>query len=153
MKFIIKYSNSIEQKKLTYLADECSFDIEPTIHEINFDVVINKLNLTVAGDDNRIVQVWGFCPYSLWIKANYNVPQYARGILKVATDLKPGFAYAINNDSEWPVYVNAKTGWICIGNPEKSEKAVEFITDCVAVVYNGELVALWLKPQSLPKIK
>lgn len=150
MKFLIEYTNSTEQRLLFYRPDEYSFDIEPTVHEIDFDLIINQLNLTVV--DDKVVQVWGFCPYGGWIKSNYSVPKFEKGILKVQTELKPGFAYGINNGKDWPVYVNIKTGWVCIGDPEKINKAVEFINNCVAVVNNEELVSLWLKPKTLPKM-
>jgi len=68
-------------------------------------------------------------------------------------NLESGFSYGINSDDEWPVYVNQKTGWICVGNPERSGEAVEFMNNCVAVVdNNNKLVSLWLKPQELPLI-
>lgn len=38
------------------------FDIEPTVQEINLDIVVNKLNLTVV-DNNKVIQVWGFCGF------------------------------------------------------------------------------------------
>ena len=152
MKFLIEYNGSIEQRLLTYDLDECSFDIEPTVLEINFDIVVNKINLTVV-DDNKIVQVWGFCGFATWLKSNYCTPEYKKGVLKVADNLEAGVGSYQVNKEEFPVYVNAQTGWVCIGNPEKSGNAVEFISNCVAVIGdNKEFISLWLKPQSLPNI-
>ena len=150
MKFFIEINNRPQQRILTYVVEEYSFDISPIVKEIDFDLVINNLNLTVA--DKKVIQVWGLCPYSSWIKANYSVPNFKKGTLKVIDDLKPGFSYGLN-DVEWPIYVNHQTGWVCIGNPEKSGKAVEFINNCVAVFDdNGELMSLWLRPKK-PKNK
>jgi len=152
MRFLVKHTGQAEQRLLKYVADEYSFDIEPIVHIINFDVIVNKLNLTVV-NDNKVAQVWGFCPYTNWIKSNCNVPQYTEGLLIVMDNLESGFSYGINSDDEWPVYVNQKTGWICVGNPERSGEAVEFMNNCVAVVdNNNKLVSLWLKPQELPLI-
>lgn len=151
MKFFIEYDDNIEQRLLTYIVDEYSFDIDPTVLEIDYYVVINKLDLTVV--DNKIFQVSGFCPYSSWIKTNLKIPQFKKGILKVADELKPGFSYGINNEKDWLVYVDIQTGWVCLGNPEAIGNAVEFINNCVAVINNnGEFVSLWLKPQSIPKL-
>lgn len=149
MKFNIEYDNKIEQRTLTYDSNEYSFDIEPIVDEVNFDIVINKLNLTVV-DENKVIQVWGFCPYGDWIKFDSEIISYKKGVLKVVDELEEGFSYRLNNE-DLPVYVNIKTGWVCIGNPDKKGNAVEFITNCVAVINNDcELISLWLKPLKLP---
>ncbi|QJB37208.1 hypothetical protein HF324_04810 [Chitinophaga oryzae] len=153
MKFCINYTNVIEQKTLIYHIEECSFDTEPAVQEINFDIALNKLNLTATDDDNKIAQVGGFCGYNEWIKSNYQVPERKSGVLKVLDDLVSGEgSYAISKE-DFPVYVNIQTGWVCIGNPEKGGDAVEFITNCVAVIdSNKNFVSLWLKPKKLPDI-
>jgi hypothetical protein len=154
MKFIIDYTKFIGNSKcLTYDLEEFSFDTEPSVQEINFDVVVNKLNLSTIDDDNKIVQLWGFCGYKEWKKSNYNVPQYYKaGILKVIDDLEEGFSYRVSGN-DLPMFVNLQTGWVCIGNPEKKGNAVEFINNCVAVIDDdGEFVSLWLKPEKLPDI-
>jgi len=72
--------------------------------------------------------------------------------LRIEHNFDFGFAYGIN-DGDLPVNINAQTGWICIGNPEKKGNAVEFINNCVAVIDdNKEFVSLWLKPDRLPVI-
>jgi uncharacterized protein YbdZ (MbtH family) len=150
MKFHIEYTGNSEQRVLIYHADEYSFDMEPLIHEIDFDIVINTLNLTVV--DGKVVQIWGFCGLNKKMKASYNVPKSSKGVLRVLDNLKSGMAYGVNKE-DWTVHVNIKTGWVCIGYPEKKGNAVEFINNCVAVIDNDEkLVSLWLKPQKLPDI-
>lgn len=154
MKFKIEYTNTIERKNLIYNIEECSFDTEPLIQEVNFDVVLNKLNLTTIDDDNKIVQVWGFCGYNEWIKSNHEVPKSKTGILMILDDLASGLgSYSINKE-DLPIYVNVETGWVCIGSPKKKGNAVEFINNCIAVIDdNNEFYSLWLRPQSLPNIK
>jgi len=153
MKFLTEYTETIRQKTLIYNFEECSFFSEPSVQEINFDVVINKLNLTAIDNDNKIVQVWGFCGYNEWIKSSYEVPESEKGELKVLDNLISGVgSYSINN-KDLPVYVNVQTGWVCIGNPEKKGNAVEFINNCIAVIDDEkEFLSLWLKPLSLPQI-
>jgi hypothetical protein len=151
MRFKVEYTGMTENRLLIYRPEEHSFDTEPIEHRINFDIVVNKLNLTSI-DDNKIVQVWGFCGLDTSMKSNYNVPQYKKGALKVIDDLEPGFSYSIYKE-EQPVYINVQTGWLCIGNPEKKGNAVEFIRNCVAVIDdNQNLISLWLKPDRLPDI-
>lgn len=151
MKFLIEYTDTIEQKTLIYDIEECSFDTVPAVQEINFDVVLNKLNLTTIGDDNKIIQVWGFCGYNEWIKSSYEVPERKKGTLKVLDDLTSGVGSYLIKKETLPVYVNIQTDWICIGNPKKKGNAVEFINDCIAVIDDDrEFISLWLKPKLLP---
>lgn len=150
MKFTVEYNDKVGQGELTYLLDECSFYMEPTVYKIDIELILNKLSLVVT--DNRVVQVSGFSGYKEWIGTDKDVPKYTAGTLKVEHDLKHGFAYGINDD-DLPVYVNKKTRWVCVGNPEKQGTAVEFISSCVAVIDdNGGFISLWLKPPSLPSL-
>jgi hypothetical protein len=150
MKFLIGYTGVAEQRTLTYDVEECSFDIEPIVQEIEFDIVLNKLNLTVT-NNGKVVQVWGFSGYNEWVKSDCSVPQSKKGTLNVIDNLEYGLSYRIQQE-DFPVYVNSQTGWVCIGNPKKTGQAVEFINNCVAVIdSNQEFVSLWLKPQSLPE--
>jgi hypothetical protein len=153
MKFLIEYTDTLEQKNLIYDIEEYSFDTVPTVQETNFDIVINKLNLTVIDDNNKIVQIWGFCGYNEWIKSNCKIPESRKGVLKVIDDLEAGVgSYSVSKE-ELPVYVNVETGWVCIGNPQKKGHAVEFINNCVAVIDDSkEFISLWLKPERLPNI-
>jgi hypothetical protein len=154
MKFNIDYDGIAEQRVLSYLVEDYSFDIEPWEGVTNVDLALNYLCLTVLGEDNHVIQVSGFCPYGEWIKTNHNVPQNRQGRLKITNvdDLnpQPGIGYGINN-VHWPVYVNPDIGWVCIGNPESVGEAVEFINGCVAVISaNSDFLSLWLKPKELP---
>lgn len=152
MRFSIDNNIAIQDRLLTYLTDEYSFNIEPATNEVEFEVLINNLNLTVS-QGNNVVQVMGMCSHEGWIPADFEVPKYAGGALKVLTDLEPGFSYRLNKDKNWQVFVNKKTGWICIGNPTHKSNAVEFCKNCIAVLDNEKLVAIWLKPKRLPKGK
>lgn len=153
MKFIIDYTDFIDNsKRLTYDAEEFSFETEPLTQEINFDIVINRLNLSAVDDDNKIVQLWGFCGYKEWRKSNYEPPQYKVGTLKVAGNLEEGFSYRVGKDDS-PMFINVQNGWLCIGNPEKKGNAVEFLNNCVVVIDDDkEFISIWLKPETLPNI-
>jgi hypothetical protein len=153
MKFIIEYGHPVKQRILTYIQEECSFDMEPFVNNYDFELALNKLTLSIAND--TVIQISGFSGFNEWIKSSYQVPESKNGSLVVKHNFKYGFSYRINDDDgyEYPVYVNLQTGWVCIGDPKKKENAVEFINNCVAVIgSNKEFIALWLKPQALPAI-
>lgn len=139
--------NRIESE-LTYVKNGLSFDTDPIVKSSDFSLILNDLTLTVV--DKRIVQIWGYCPYQSWQETQFNVPDHKPGELIIETHFEPGLAYGIN-ERKWPAYVNKKTGWVCIGNPKLVGSTVEFMTGCVAVLEEGgDLVALWLKPKTLP---
>jgi len=153
MEFLIENTGNSEQRTLIYREDEFSFDMEPWVHEIDFDIAINTLTLTVV--DSKVIQLSGFCGLNKNMQANYDVPQNKKGELKIlhSENYSGGIGcYGLNKDT-LPVYVNAQTGWICIGEPQKQGNAVEFINNCVAVIDdNRKFVSLWLKPQKFPEL-
>jgi len=150
MKFLIENTDKIGEQQLLYLEDECSFYMEYTGQKIELELILNKISLAVS--ESRVVDLSGFCGLDKSMKSNFKVPEYKKGILSVEHNLKYGLAYGINDD-DLPVYVNTQTGWVCIGNPEKKGNAVEFINNCVAVISDdGDFLALWLNPQTLPAI-
>lgn len=136
--------------ELIYIPEEYSFYMSPVTRQISFDLVVNDINLTVV--DDYVTSVRGFCPHTKWEKIQTNPPPYITGKLRVATTLKPGLIYRINT-VPLLVHVNVMTRWICIGEPDLVGRAVEFITNCAAVIGDGgEFLALWLRPASLPKL-
>lgn len=150
MKFKIEYTGKCENRLLTYISEEFSFDMEPVVKEIKFDLVINKLNLTVI-EGNKLVQVWGYCGLADRMKSNIQVPESVKGTLKVIEELKQGIGSYRINQEELPVNINMQTGWVCVGNHEKDGNAVEFIDNCIAVIdKESNFVSLWLKPEELP---
>jgi len=148
MKFEAQFNHKPENRKLTYSAQDYSFGMEPSVGELDFEIALNHLCLTVV--NKQIVDLDGFCVYGEWIKSDYEVPKAKLGILKILDDLQPGFSYGLNKE-DWPIYVNVKTEWVCIGDPEHKGEAVEFIKNCIAVIDDKNLVSLWLKPESLPQ--
>jgi hypothetical protein len=154
MKFSIEYTGNSEQRTLIYREDEYSFDMEPWwSYGLDFEIAVNTITLTVV--DGKIIQLSGFCGLNKKMKANHNVPQSQKGELRVLHPEKYwdiAGCYGVNKE-DWSVRVNVKTGWVCIGNPEKKGNAVEFIKNCVAVVSeDNEFLSLWLKPDKLPDL-
>lgn len=98
--------------------------------------------------NNKVIQIWGFCGFATCMQSDFRVPQNRKGTLTVIGDFKSGVGSYRINAKDSPVYLNSRTGWVCVGNPQISGHAVEFINNCVAVINNiGDFVALWLKPQ------
>jgi len=145
MEFFIEPQNKINKSFTRYTPEEYSFDTEPVLKEMQYNLVLNQLNLTVDSND-CIKQVWGLCPHTAWIEREIVVPLLpVVGDLKVKADLTAGLSYQINPQSDWPVYFSRKTGWVCIGNLSPSNTTVRFLRNCIATIVNDKLVALWIK--------
>jgi hypothetical protein len=153
MKFSIDYKERKENRILTYDANEFGFGIEPKVMAIDFGLTLNTLELTVAGDDRKVIEVLGFCGYKEWTISKLITPKYMEGSLRVIDNLESGVgSYRIRKEI-FPIFVDVHTGWICFGNPQDKGLGVEFINNCVALISNdNEFLSLWLKPQSLPNL-
>ncbi len=148
MIFNINYTKRIDNSILTYDDKELSFDMKPWKNEIDYNLTINNISLGVI--DNEIIQIDGFCGLRKEMNSAYSPPFVKSGVLEILNILTPGFSYSIS-ETDFPIYTNVKTGWICIGNPEIEGNAVEFLNNCIAVLNEDKnLIALWLKPKSLP---
>ena len=148
MKFKINHQDKVEERVLIYRSEEYSFDMKPWASIMDFELALNNLTLTVV--DHKIIQLSGFCGLELAMNANINVPNSIKGALAIEDNLAKGFTHKIFKNHQ-PVYLNSKSGWVCIGNPLKSGKAVEFIQNCIAVIgKEGLFLSLWLHPEVLP---
>ena len=146
MRFIIDYQDKMHLPPVYYIKHEYSFNMDLQVDEIDFDISINMLTLSVV--DGKIVRLSGFCGLPKSVQANIHPPRTNRGTLKVEN---PQIYYDIPgsigiNTEDWPTY-KTSDGWICIGNPEGRGETVEFLTRCIAVVgVNGKILSIWIHP-------
>jgi hypothetical protein len=116
-------------------------------------ILVNNLQLGFD-DEGRILEVWGYCANTLWKQRTLSRPVYGPGSLMGKLDEVPvpGAAYRFTSSNEWPVWVDVDLGWVVLGAHDLQEpyEAVEFISDAVAIVRDGSLHAIWLRPQKLP---
>lgn len=80
MKFSIDYNEYLGRKQVVYRKAEYSFDTIPYIPEIDFDIAINTIALTVV--DGKVIQLNGFCGLSKTIETPYDVPKLRKDYLK-----------------------------------------------------------------------
>ena len=145
MKFIVDYSGCCEQKHVIYRENEYSFYTILWLNEIDFDIALNTLTLSVI--DSRVVQLNGFCGLSKAQKIGYTPPMSSKGFLKVVDSesyIQKSGSFRIN-DIDIPIFINPQINWICIGHPQKKGTAVEFIDNCIFVIdEKQEFAALWI---------
>ena len=150
MRFIITYENIEFNGQAQYLKDEYSFFYDPW-NDVNFSILIEQgyNSLDVKLETDRVFQVTGINPNYNWIEKELVAPVFQRGILTVSFDEKHQEGTGIQYANDWQTYFNRKTGWVCIGNPDCSieSKSVEFAKNSVAVIENGKLYSIWIRPQ------
>ena len=152
MKFLIQKNKTIQTFALVYREEDYSFDIEPHDGSGFTSIMINDLQLEID-DEGKIIYVWGLCPLIKYEKTNETPESYESTSLVALLDKPPipGISYRINEKERWPIYINKKKGWVCIGNPKiNGKQMIEFVPNCVAALENQEITAIWLKPKNLP---
>ena len=152
MKFLIENSQKKQNFYLVYRKDDYAFDIEPHLGSGFTSIMINDLQLEID-DEGRVGYVWGFCPLTIHEETNEIPLQYQTQNLIAILDKAPipGVSQRLNENDRWPIYINKKKGWICIGNPEtKDKQMIEFAPDCIAAMVGQKLTAIWLHPKNLP---
>ena len=147
IEFRIVADDEINKGEVIYLNEESSFDFAPSS---NSDIIILFAYLNLGIDSNTMVaqQVWGFSPKESWKQKSINVPNYIKGKIKLVGEYEPGLSWRIDKDRMWQSYFDSTTGWYCIGEYDLEEeyKCIEFSTNTIAVIKNGLLQAILLKP-------
>lgn len=137
--------------RLLYSPDEYSFHTEARTDGIS-SLVINTLQLELDAG-GTVLYVWGYCPHTAWRPTTAIPPTAEPGVL-VATgfEVLPGASVGLTEPDDWPVTVNARLGWVCVGQAETQENrvTVAFAPGAVAVLHESHLVAIWLRPEALP---
>jgi hypothetical protein len=114
-------------------------------------LVVGTLQLEVAIYASRCLYVWGFCPIRSWHRADLSTPtaNYASLRANCGSPLIPGVSIVLEGIPATP-WFDPASGWFCMGEKESTpdSEAVEFATECVAVVVRGRLASLWIKPDN-----
>lgn len=152
MKFLIQKNKTTQTFALVYREEDYSFDIEPHDGSGFTSIMINDLQLEID-DEGKIIYVWGLCPLIKYEETNEAPKSYESTSLVALLDKSPipGVSYRLNEKERWPIYINKKKGWVCIGNPKiNGKQMIEFVPNCIATLENQEITAIWLKPKNLP---
>jgi hypothetical protein len=154
MRFEFQSNEKILNVSVIYRPQEGSFDVETShasLPSAFTSVQVNELQLQLD-EQGRVLYADGYCPHFGWCETRATPPSASRAALFVRdVNFVAGVSVAIST-SRWPVSVNRKMGWVCIGEqlPSASCIAVEFATGSIALVDGGALKSVWLKPTALP---
>lgn len=144
--------------KLVYRDAEYAFDTEPRPATCGASFTVNELELMLDDEEQqRVLFVAGYCPYSSWRRAVLRPPVARPGLLRGGTGMSvaAGGAIAVHSRNErWCVLVDERNGWVRLGlgSPDEDREGVTFAPGAVAVLEGERLVALWLHPDRLPAL-
>ena len=98
---------------------------------------------------------WGYCPLITYKETDL-FPKKHKNYNLVALLNKPpllGGSYRLNEDNNWPIHINKKKGWVCLGDPNmEGKQLIQFAPSCIASMLGQELTAVWLQPEQLPPL-
>ena len=161
MMFFINYTDiKIKNGIIKYLVDEYSFNSFP-IQKSLPALLIRDINLTFDYNTKTANDIWGYHPFNNWIVSRLILSKYCKGELNLLLSMDEKEIYRIPSTEKWQTYYDPNSGWVCIGNSnvifednyDKYTGAIEFYPNVIAVLYNGELEAIWIKPQIVGNIK
>jgi hypothetical protein len=116
-------------------------------------VLLEDVEVCFIISDNNIKHassVWGYCGSSdRWIKQQLQAPVYFPGSLFLRDEtIGEGDIVRLEGSDTWNIFYDPETFWVCIGDatPIRDGIAVEFATNCVALLLENNLRALWIKP-------
>jgi hypothetical protein len=151
MKFVIEEQPWEPISELIYRPEAYAFDAIPRPDSVVSSVLVNDTELEVD-ERGTVLCVTGLCPHPAWQRTGYEPPQARRLSLRVDANAEwvPGISRRLTGPSALPIFVNPRIGFVCIGDPQQRAEAVEFAPGCIALLNEGNLVALWLRPKELP---
>lgn len=148
MNFVIKKGSKYNFSPI-YSIKEQSFSTEPDAPG-DFSIMIKGgyTSLDVSLLSSTLYCISGFNPQKTWKKANLVYPEANDGSVKVIFDciVQPGMG--IDYVTDWKTFYDKNTGVICIcgSNIPCNATNIEFTNNTIASIYDGKLVAVWLKP-------
>lgn len=117
----------------------------------DFSIIVEYLNLAFDSYTRAARQIWGFNASRSWQHKVLQVPVYFKGnlLLDSSFTIASGEAERIIDIDIWVTFYDVKSGWICIGDPDRSltQVGIEFASNTIAILDHDQLKAIWLKPE------
>lgn len=138
---------------LYYFEDEYSFDFFPDPgQEPGYGaavVLVGTLQIAIDLATGQAVYVFGLRPRIRWIERPLSMPPAKEGAVFFSPADGEKFISGVGlqypGADQWPTYHDARTGWICVGDPTPTE-AYEIATGTALGVDNGQLKSIWMRP-------
>lgn len=147
--FYTEYRDEFISGVAVYLNTENSFYYEPW-NNVDFSLLVGNsyASLDISIGTGRVCQLTGLSPRDAWIEQKLSHPKATLGCLKVSLPNECQAGMGLQYAPEWRTYFDDASGWICIGSPccVSSDEVILFACNTIAVVSNGNLKSVWIKP-------
>jgi hypothetical protein len=147
-----------------YVSEDYAFSFQMDLGELEerqgkqrtTSFVVDTLQLEVAVDTSLCLYIWGYSPMEKWERTSLTPPIAQRGLLRATHDkpLVPAVSIGLEHMMPATAWFDPDTGWFCMGNKVVAAgvEAVEFATGCIAVVADGRLSSLWVRPENWQEV-
>lgn len=122
--------------------------------EKHTSLCIGTTQIETSVTSGRIWYVWGYNNFIRWRRAELCVPTSKKAALFFARFqlLRPGVAVELQNGFSDGATFDDRTGWLKIGRGHFHDTAIEFATDTIASISDGEITGLWVRPRNTSEI-
>ena len=148
--FILKDINF--EGELLYVSKEHSLLYRPFSNNAGIVVVIGEYTgLDVICETGVAVHISGLCFKNKWINKKMKIPKSKKGCLITRFEKPPIKGTGIDYGRTWKTYFDKNTNCICIGDDctKCDDNCIEFANNIIAVLRNGQLIAVWAKIQCI----
>lgn len=98
----------------------------------------------------RATHVRGYCGTpTRWHRQRLSVPEFRSGrLLLLDETIEDGKNVRLEGSDMWDISYDPTTSWVCFGKTRSYTDglAVEFVTNCGAILQANQLKALWVRP-------
>ena len=144
-----RYDGKPVSGRLIYRRSEHSLDVKPRPNKGIASLLVNDIQIEID-EDGRLIYVWGLCPHESWTAGKVDPTEAALGrLLYVGNTIVPGVSKRLNADSRWSILHDPSNRWLCVGDQSSKGERIAFAPGAVAALSNGEITALWLRPDVL----
>jgi len=115
------------------------------------ELAFGSMSLRADRPGARLLGVRGYHPDASWLNGSLGSPTSTSARLRARLDRPPppGVALRLVPAGDLTTIRDARTGWVRVGRTgvPTGTQFVEFATGCLAELANGDLIAVWLRPQ------
>ena len=148
MTFSFYSTEKIPESKFLYISNEYAFTTKPFCSNIDVGILFGaSTELGIISETKEVSGFSGYSPKSGWKEKELDMPSSRKCRLLVDFKTMPIKGVCLGYNPYCETFFDKKTQIICVGdyNLKATDDYVEFASDMVAVLREGDLVALWTK--------
>jgi len=141
---------------LLYIRNEHSLYYKPFCLNVGTAIICGPYTgLDIICETCEVVHISGLNPKSTWICKTMTVPKYKSGYLWAHFDKPPDKGGGVRYNDSWNTYYDEENQYICIGDylTNDGDDCIEFANNVIAILRDGNLIAIWAKFKEVETIR